>query len=109
MNPDLQSSDAPRTRRVDCPQTGFATICDCGTPLVQPATGRRRPTCSEACRRRRDLASRRRRRAQRDVARCQDWLQEWLALGRAERVSARELAEQVGALLADLEELRALL
>ncbi len=67
-----------------------AARCLCSIPLTQPRRGRRRVTCSEACRRRRDDLTRKLRRRR-------VWLDMWRALavtgGCSRRQARRELAE----------------
>jgi len=73
----------------------FASRCPCGAALTQPATGRPRRTCSDACRRKLDHLRRKRRRRE-------AWRAEWLRLAAVGRITQTQARLEVAALDRDL-------
>jgi hypothetical protein len=81
-------------------RASFAPRCPCGRELSQPAGGGRRVTCSDACRRARDFATRRARR--REV-----WIQKLENDLRERRCTKRDALQQMRALRGEIENFRA--
>jgi len=72
----------------------FAT-CLCGRCVEQPVRGRRRVTCSEACRLRRDSLTRKLRRRR-------EWLQLWRSVAAAGGCSRNQVRRELAALQRDI-------
>jgi hypothetical protein len=85
-------------RECFAPCPGVCLVCGGALPAPR-GTGRPRLTCSTLCRRRRD-------RLNRKIARRQDWIDGWRALGAARQVPRARVRAEVAALRADVAELQ---
>ena len=109
VSPMNQSIDvsSPSDFGVSSPHAAISSLATarcawCGAAITLQRRGRRRVTCSERCRHRRETI-------RRQMTRRVRWIREWLAQADAGFITAEDAAHEVAALREDLAELTTVL